>query len=206
MYAVDPKHKEEWEEMSDDDVLDTVLTRARGYPLLVSLSGGNPALQPLGGLISKGREADFTFALETQGTHAADWFRSLDHLVLSPKPPSSGMTFNEAKLRRCVEAAGGLTQVSLKIVVFGDEDYEFARRVSALHPELPIYLQAGTPQETLLPTFDESRDERAPLSLVRSVVLANMDWLASRVVRDNWFTARVSCQQHVLLWGTTRGR
>ena len=43
-------------------------------PLTVSLSGGNPALQPLEGLIAMGRAAGYRFALETQGSVARPWF------------------------------------------------------------------------------------------------------------------------------------
>jgi 7-carboxy-7-deazaguanine synthase len=197
MYAVDPKHKDEWEEMSHDEILDRILNLSLGHPLLVSLSGGNPAMQPLGELIAAGQEMHYTFALETQGTVAAEWFRQLDHLVLSPKPPSSGMTFHAAKLARCLQFAAGCQSISLKLVIFDEADFNFARHVSRLHPDLPVYLQAGT-----------SRVEAAGADAVfelRDSVLERMDWLAARAVGDKWFEARVSCQQHVLLWGDQRG-
>jgi len=41
---------------------------AGGHPVLVSLSGGNPALQPLTSLITLGRREGHRFALETQGS------------------------------------------------------------------------------------------------------------------------------------------
>jgi 7-carboxy-7-deazaguanine synthase len=206
MHAVDPRRKGEWEEMSADDVLDTLLGLSRGYPLLVSLSGGNPALQPFAPLIRAGRQNFFTFALETQGTVAQDWFADLDHLVLSPKGPSSGMPFRPARLADCVRAARAgpaRPAVSLKFVVFHDADYEFARAVSDEFPDLPVYLQAGTPPAGGAGFSFLTDDER--LSHLRAEVCERAAWLAARALGDRWFEARVTFQQHVLLWGDKRG-
>jgi 7-carboxy-7-deazaguanine synthase len=52
---------------------------------LISLSGGNPALQPLGPVIALGRRHSHSFALETQGSVSQAWFAELDWLILSPK-------------------------------------------------------------------------------------------------------------------------
>src|SRR5215213_1631607 len=144
-HAVDIRHKDEWQEMTTDDVWHRVLNISKGYPLLITLSGGNPALQPLEKLIDLGHQDGYTFALETQGTVARPWFFKLDHLVLSPKPPSSGMAINRTQLLNCLHLAGERPQVALKIVVFDEQDYLFARDVAAYFPSLPCYLQAGTP-------------------------------------------------------------
>ena len=45
----------------------------------------------------------------------------------------------------CCEAAAETTCRVLKIVVFDDSDYEFARTISARYPKLPTYLQVGNP-------------------------------------------------------------
>ena len=58
-----------------------VIELAGGKPLLVSLSGGNPALQPLAPLIALGRESGHSFALETQGSISQAWFAELDWLI-----------------------------------------------------------------------------------------------------------------------------
>jgi 7-carboxy-7-deazaguanine synthase len=63
-----------------------------GKPVLVSLSGGNPASQPFAPLIALGRECSHSFVLETQGSIAQPWFAELDWLILGPKPPSAGIT------------------------------------------------------------------------------------------------------------------
>ena len=117
------------------------------------LSGGNPALQPLGALIERGRARGYGFAAETQGSVDADWFAALDWLVLSPKPPSSAMAIDWIAMDACLGVAGSKPRCVLKVVVFDDVDYGFAREAAERYPELPIYLQVGG-DETLL---DDSR-------------------------------------------------
>ena len=48
---------------------------------MVSLSGGNPAIQPLCDLIRLGKGQVYRFALETQDSISRDWFSELDTLV-----------------------------------------------------------------------------------------------------------------------------
>ncbi len=200
MHAVDEKkHGSEWEELSPEAVMEQLLDRSGGFPMLVTLSGGNPAMQPLGELIAIGRNHGYTFALETQGTIARDWFAKLDYLVISPKGPSSGMPFREQKLIDCLWAARPQSgsekqpEISLKVVVFDDADYEFARGLAEKCPALPMYLQAGTSLQT------QGR-------LVHGAdILSRMCWLAEKVGEDRWTNVRVLPQVHVLMWGDKRG-
>ncbi|HEY9282327.1 MAG TPA: 7-carboxy-7-deazaguanine synthase QueE [Pyrinomonadaceae bacterium] len=206
MFAVDPANKEDWVEQSADDILDTMLGLSRGFPLLVTLTGGNPAVQPLAPLIRLGRANNFTFALETQGTVAQDWFGELDHLVLSPKGPSSGMPFREQRLADCIRAArsgAARPAVAFKFVVFDETDYAFARHVAASFPEVPVFLQTGTP---LVEGEGEGEAaEASRIATLRDEVLEGAAWLAARTLGDRWFGARVGFQQHVALWGDRRG-
>ena len=104
-FAVLPKFRGTWRRMPPDEVFAKV-KRLSPQPILVTLSGGNPALQPLGKLIRLGKAEGYRFAIETQGTVARDWFQELDYLTLSPKPPSSGMNTDWKKLGRCVGVGG----------------------------------------------------------------------------------------------------
>jgi 7-carboxy-7-deazaguanine synthase len=201
-YAVWPRHRETWEEMTADDIFDRLLNLSRGFPLLVSLSGGNPALQPLEKLIDLGLGHGYEFALETQGSISKPWFSKLDHLVLSPKPPSSRMKFSPERLEDCINAAGEQTNLSLKIVVFDETDFQFARQVSNLFPALPVYLQAGTPQ------FDEAgfvHNEVARYRYLTASIVERTLRLFEMVRREHWMGARVGFQQHVILFGGKRG-
>jgi 7-carboxy-7-deazaguanine synthase len=191
LYAVLPRHRNEWTPMSAQDVLVEIDRLAGGRPILVSLSGGNPALQPLGELIRSGKAQGHRFALETQGSVAQSWFSELDWLVLSPKPPSSGMTADWDSVRACVAAAGERAHTALKIVVFDDEDFAFAREAKARFPGLPIYLQPGNPVHEA--------------ELNRAALLSRLEWLIEEVRSARWHDVHVLPQLHVLIWGNRRG-
>src|SRR6266566_8191152 len=66
LYAVLPEYRDDWVPMTPAEIMARVNELAGGKPVLVSLSGGNPALQPLAPLIALGRERGHSFALETQ--------------------------------------------------------------------------------------------------------------------------------------------
>jgi len=191
LYAVLPEYRDEWTTMPAEGVLAEVNRLANGKPVLVSLSGGNPALQPLGELIRGGRAHGHAFALETQGSIAQDWFAALDWLVLSPKPPSSGMQTDWSALADCLRAAEEGPATALKIVIFDDDDFKFAQDVSARFPKLPIYLQPGNPVH------------EAAFDLGTS--LGKLEWLAAKAVEAGWHEAHVLPQLHVLIWGNKRG-
>src|SRR5215216_5182503 len=72
-FAVLPEFRDTWRRMSPEEIIAEV-GRLSPSPILVTLSGGNPALQPLGGLIRLGKAAGYRFMIETQGTVAKDWF------------------------------------------------------------------------------------------------------------------------------------
>jgi 7-carboxy-7-deazaguanine synthase len=197
LYAVLPEHHREWASMSPADVLARVNELAGGQPILVTVSGGNPALQPIGALIELGRAHGHSFALETQGSIAKPWFAALDWLMLSPKPPSSGMTTDWDMVDACVAAAGERTRCALKIVVFDDADYAFARNAAARFPALPVYLQVGNPAPLTAASANDTADIDDLMDRFR--------WLIDKVTADRWFAATVLPQLHVLTWGNKRG-
>jgi 7-carboxy-7-deazaguanine synthase len=165
----------------------------------VSLSGGNPCLQPLAPLIELGHRKGYTFALETQGSVPQRWFAALDWLMLSPKPPSSGMKTDWQAFDDCVRAATNGPRCVLKIVVFDDEDYAYARLAANRYRALPVYLQVGNPAPVM--AAEGLAGEEADIEdLIR-----RLRWLVGKVAADRWFTATVLPQLHVLAWGSRRG-
>jgi 7-carboxy-7-deazaguanine synthase len=168
-------------------------------PLLVTLSGGNPAIQPLEPLIELGHQHGYTFAIETQGSVAQPWFARLDYVTLSPKPPSSKQITRWERLDRCIAYArdgidGQRPHVSLKVVVFDDKDFAYARHVAGRYPDVPMYLQAGNHT----PPHRSAEIDFAG-------ILARIDWLIQRVNAEQWYNVRVLPQLHALLWGNKRG-
>ena len=197
LYAVESRFRASWTAMCAETVWAEVEKLSGGTPLTVSLSGGNPAIQPLEPLIGLGRRRGYRFALETQGSVARPWFSSLDTLVLSPKPPSSGMETDWDALADCLKQAGGKPKTVLKFVVFDDADYALAKAAAARHPRLPVYLQPGN--------HTPPPPEGGGAAIDIAGIMARMDWLIAKTLADRWFSATVLPQLHVLLWGNKRG-
>jgi 7-carboxy-7-deazaguanine synthase len=197
LHAVDSAYRDDWHPMTPAAIMMQVEVLSGHRPLMVSLSGGNPAIQPLGGLIKLGRKEGYRFALETQGSIARDWFADLDVLTLSPKPPSSGMETDWQKLAECVEAAGQATRIALKVVIFDEADYAYARDVASRYPGHSLYLQPGnhTP-----PAPDQENG-----AIDMAGIMDRMRWLVDRVTSDRLYSATVLPQLHTLIWGNLRG-
>lgn len=195
LYAVLPEYRDDWTLMSSAEIMARVEALAGATPLLVSLSGGNPAIQPLAPLIECGRSKGYTFALETQGSVSQPWFAALDWLMLSPKAPSSGMATDWQAFDDCLEAAANGPRCVLKIAVFDDEDYAYARRAADRYPSLPVYLQVGNPAPAVATDGTADIDD----------LMRRFRWLVDKVAADRWFTATILPQLHVLAWGGIRG-
>ncbi len=196
-FAVLPEFSNTWERLSPEEVF-AEIKRLSPQPILVTLSGGNPALQPFGSVIRLGKAEGYRFTIETQGTLARDWFADLDYLTLSPKPPSSDMETNWKKLARCVDAGGSQTETVMKVVVFDERDYAYAKEVGRHFPRIPVYLQVGNDN----PPGPEVTDKTEPNL---GELLKRYEWLTEKVVSDGWNEATVLPQLHVLVWGNKRG-
>ncbi|MDS9470108.1 7-carboxy-7-deazaguanine synthase QueE [Paracoccus sp. MBLB3053] len=193
LHAVESAYRHDWAAMGHDEVMAEIRRLSGGLPLTVSISGGNPAIQDFGPLIALGKEEGYRFACETQGSVAQPWFAALDTLVLSPKPPSSGEQIDWGKFDRCLELARGCGQAVMKIVIFDEVDYGWARDAAERYPDLPLFLQPGNPDV----------DPTHPVDL--QVAVDRLLWLIEKVTGDRWFTPRVLPQLHVLVWGNKRG-
>jgi 7-carboxy-7-deazaguanine synthase len=166
----------------------------------VTISGGNPALIPsIGGLIELLHEKGIRVAIETQGSRWQDWFTSVDELTLSPKPPSSKMETNFEKLDEIVNKFSNdkcaTSSVSLKIVVFNDKDFEYAKMIHSRYPSIPFYMQVGNE--------DTEVDTKGDLT---KKLLLKYEWLVEKVLASPEMNdTKVLPQLHSLLWGNKRG-
>jgi 7-carboxy-7-deazaguanine synthase len=165
----------------------------------VTISGGNPALlKNLHELISILKENNIRICLETQGSKWQDWFYEIDELTLSPKPPSSKMATDFDMLDRIVSNLneGNRNQhFSLKVVIFDDKDYQYAKNVHLRYPGIPFYLQVG----------NENIGTEDNASLV-SHLLEKYESLINKVSADSHFNdVRVLPQLHTYVWGNKRG-
>jgi 7-carboxy-7-deazaguanine synthase len=165
----------------------------------VTISGGNPALlKNLASLIDLLKENTIKVCLETQGSKWQDWFLDIDELTISPKPPSSKMETDFSILDSIVkhlEVNDSSKHVSLKVVIFDDHDYEYAKGVYLRYPTIPFFLSVGNDDITTLDNQD-----------LINRLLKKYDWLITKVMDDQQFTnVKVLPQLHTYLWGNKRG-
>jgi 7-carboxy-7-deazaguanine synthase len=165
----------------------------------VTISGGNPALlNNLNELIDLLHQHKIKIGIETQGSKWQDWFYDIDELTISPKPPSSKMETDFEILDSIlskIKTADRFQHYSLKIVVFDEEDYEYAKKVHTRYPEVPFFLQVGN---------DDIRTDDHQMLV--NQLLGKYEWLINKVMQDDEFrNVRVLPQLHTYIWGNKRG-
>ncbi|RQW72336.1 7-carboxy-7-deazaguanine synthase QueE [Lysinibacillus composti] len=165
----------------------------------VTISGGNPVLlRNLDALVAILKENGIQIGVETQGSKWQEWLYEIDELTISPKPPSSGMKTNYSVLTDILEKLkkrNSHQHISLKIVVFNEEDYNYAKQVHLRYPTIPFYLQIGNDD---IATTDNSQ--------LVSKLLARYEALIDQVMADEELKdVKVLPQLHTLIWGNKRG-
>jgi len=165
----------------------------------VTISGGNPALiKNLTSLVDLLQQKGIKICLETQGSKWQEWFYQIDELTLSPKPPSSGMKTNFTILDQILhnlEQQQKDQHTSLKVVVFNEEDYQFAKTVYKRYPTIPFFLQVGNE--------DSQTDDH---QLLINQLIQQYEKLINKVMVDEEFKdVKVLPQLHTYLWGNKRG-
>lgn len=197
MYAVEPAEVRKARRMGVDAIVEELERLPLGAQRVV-ISGGNPALHDLTALVAALQVGvGLRVAVETQGSVWRAWLRNVDTLVVSPKPPSSGMVTDKHKAQTYAFMTHVETwsSLSLKVVVFDVRDYLWARRLHRDYPDVPFYVSAGTPVDPNMPGEDTINE-----------VLNRFAWLAETVAKDILMAdAVVLPQLHVLAWGTVRG-
>jgi len=201
-YAVDPVQVKMNSQMLTTAMIVDLLTRLGGSRLCkwVTLSGGNPALQPLKMLVTTLKKHGFKVAVETQGTKFQDWLCLCDQVVLAPKGPSSHMRHDKLAFQGIVNRIGkrdkpyhDLTydHVYIKVVIFNEADLAFARTLYKRFPTIPFGLQVGNHVN-----FD------GPEALIEK-----LQWLADTALKiPGLENVRILPQLHVLLWGNQKGK
>ena len=164
---------------------------------MITISGGNPALvgSEMRGFLSYCSNAGVETSLETQGSKIQSWFGWVDHLVVSPKPPSSLQATNYEVLDRLINTYfdPAFMGVYLKVVVFDDRDFEYARDLHKRYPDVPMYLQVGNEH------VGSGEDFRLAL-------LDKLSWLSNKVLEDAELNDVITLPQlHTLMWGNERG-
>jgi 7-carboxy-7-deazaguanine synthase len=198
-FTWDGSAKDEIERLTADEIITRLKDEGGNKFDHVTVSGGNPALlKNLHELIEPLHEQGIEVALETQGSRWQDWFTSIDDLTISPKPPSSKMKTNWIVLDEIVarlKENGRLSNLSMKVVIFNEEDLVYAEEVHERYPDVPFFLQVGND--------DLEEDKSANLA---SHLLDQYEWLIDQVVDSEKLNhVRVLPQVHALVWGNKRG-
>jgi 7-carboxy-7-deazaguanine synthase len=153
----------------------------------LTISGGNPALHDLSGLINLLRGNRWFVNIETQGSRVQKWFAQADLVTFSPKPPSSDWRTDVASLDECVRWA---RRAVIKVVVFDDTDYAYAQMIHNNFPGTPFYLQVG------------NSDVGEEVVTLRDKLLDKYHELVQKVIDDpEMQDVFVLPQIHTILWG-----
>ncbi|AVO02883.1 7-carboxy-7-deazaguanine synthase QueE [Staphylococcus simulans] len=193
-FTWDGSMKDEIQMMTAEEIYDRLYEIGGDCFNHVTISGGNPALiKGIQDLVVLFEEKNIESALETQGSRFQPWMRQINDLTISPKPPSSGMKPNIQILDEVIEQCVKET-LNLKVVVFDDDDYEFAKYIHHRYPDLPFYLQVGNPY-----LDDEVENHTARL-------LERYENLVDKVMQSNDMNqVYVLPQLHTLLWSNMKG-
>jgi len=207
-YAVLPKypgwHVDQMGRFAIANQLKTLGARGGDW---ITLSGGNPALFADGAFVVAMLQQGLRLAMETQGSRVLtpQVSAGIECLVVSPKPPSSGMQdkIDLGVLRELLAYRLARHTTALKFVVFDQADLTWAFEVySRLQMKgvpgwVQPYLSIGT----------DLAVASAGIAMTRGQVLADyekvVDWVLN--APDKFCNFTVLPQVHVLLWGQKRG-
>ena len=194
-FTWDGSAKDEIRMMTADEVYEELKKVGGDYFNHVTISGGNPALiKAIQDLVDLFQEKGIYTALETQGSKYQPWMRQIDDLTISPKPPSSMMKPNLPLLDEVIEQCVHDT-LNLKVVIFEEADFDFAKMIHHRYPSIPFYLQVGNPY--LEGEHVDNHTDKL-LSLYEDLVDHVMK---SSEMNDVY----VLPQLHTLLWSNTKG-
>lgn len=204
MYAVEPSEVKEHSERLTDRGIIAQLQELHTEPMWVTLSGGNPAIHDCSDLVASLQELGYLVSVETQGSIWRDWLKEVDHLTVSPKPPSSKMATaahvaqTYSFLATAHDSMPG-HQRSIKVVVFDDQDFEWAR---SLIEERKAEMQWW---DTYLSVGTNPPDPAESIEATRGHICDRYRWLCEKVSGDPAFSnTRVYPQLHVLAWSHAR--
>ncbi len=198
-FTWDGTGKDDIKLMTTAEIVDELKKIGFGNFKHVTISGGNPALlKQLSELIDTLKNLGFKVGLETQGSVWQEWMLAIDDLTISPKPPSSKMETDFSRLNVILERLTkriNFGHVSLKVVIFDENDLQYAKEVHKQFPDVPFYLQVGNDD------LVTECSEQLALQLLRK-----FEWLTNKVISDPCLNeVRVLPQLHALIWGNKKG-
>jgi 7-carboxy-7-deazaguanine synthase len=210
MHAVDPQlvsQNAKW--MKQEDIYQALekhkQIEAPMGTFWVTLSGGNPAIHDLDYLTAKLLSNQWSTAVETQGTLTPRWLHRCDVITVSPKSPGMGERFDPDVFANFLRVYRGHRGLNVKIVVFKQEDLDFASRVFRIAQTEGLdfdrfYLSQGNPYPPHIKTLHSSSD--VFWAKLRTQYLH----LLGKIMQDNVLSqVKFLPQWHVWLWANKQG-
>lgn len=162
----------------------------------VILTGGNPCLYNFEKVIKTLKCFDISVDIETQGSKLPEWLILVDTVVISPKAPSSKQKDVFENVKKFLEDYCW-QNIAIKIPIFNDEDFEFAKRYYDLVTEqnnelIKMYLSVGNTNAT------ESGD-------ISRRVLDDYEKLINKVMSSEMKKVYILPQVHTLVWNNKQG-
>ncbi|OLO39107.1 7-carboxy-7-deazaguanine synthase QueE [Alkalihalophilus pseudofirmus] len=199
-FTWDGSAKDQIKQMSAEQIFEQLITIGGNRFDHVTISGGNPALySSICELIDVLQKNNIQIGLETQGSKWQEWFTKVDDLTISPKPPSSGMETNFDILDEIIEQLQKsnrvASNVSVKVVIFNKEDFEYAKRVHKRYQNVPFFLQVG----------NEDLGNENPTQLMKKLINSYEQLIEKVIASEELNDVKVLPQLHTLLWGNKRG-
>lgn len=179
--------------LPNEEIVDRLFKNKEKTDIVV-ITGGNPCLHDLSGLLSQLERKGFECHLETQGTIAPEWLSQIDVLTLSPKTPSSGNYTKIISLIDCVKQTKGVINLKLVIDSDNEEDWKYLDDCIKV---TKIY--SGAIRVFIQPVDDISQEynEAAYVESYRKLVLK----LIEKGIQD----VSVLPQMHKIVWGRKEG-
>lgn len=218
MYAVEPEQvKANSTKHTQLEIFNLLMERGEQSGVhTLTISGGNPAIHNLGGLVRRLQEEMWKVAVETQGSIWRDWLGIVDVLTLSSKPPSASAWNGDTSVEGCLNPVKYFVQqyryandhnvavrkprnkeICFKVVIKTEEDFEFFKLARnymlMLEPLVPVryYIQPMTYQEL-------------EVDPIETLLEDTRRW-ADRLLTSQMGDVRLMPQMHVLLWGRQKG-
>ena len=129
-------------EKEDKEIIKEVKKADNGFCDWVLITGGEPLIQEIDGLIKNLRKAGYKIGIETNGSIYKEVLHTCDFISADIKPPSSGNPTTDyetfKKICAAIEKRGG----QVKAVIADKDDYQFVHEfVKELTLETPLILQ-----------------------------------------------------------------
>lgn len=166
----------------------------------VILTGGNPCLYDFEEVIDILHKNKIKVDIETQGSIFPEWMSKLDTVVISPKAPSSGMEDVYYKIGNWLDKPEVNNHIVIKIPVFDDNDFEFAKKYYELCEDYREHYSMNIDL-----CINVGNDDTAEQGDISKRILDNYRKLIDKVMDSEMKRVYVMPQVHTLVWGNKQG-